>query len=68
MNDLHCNDCGQFVPYADLDAGRARHVMITPDSAYTSEEWETVCAKCVTQEKERKEEQSNEQINQRGSR
>lgn len=40
---LKCGVCGRFVSYADLDSGQAIHTMITPDSALTCEEWETLC-------------------------
>ncbi len=50
---FRCDDCGRFIPYADLDSGRARHKLIYPDSAYTWETWETVCAKCVQKELEK---------------
>lgn len=46
MNALRCDECGRFVPYKDLDSGRATHREVTPDSAYTSETWETICASC----------------------
>lgn len=42
---FHCDDCGRFVAYRDLDSGSASHRMLTPDSAYTFEEWETLCPK-----------------------
>lgn len=54
MNAFRCDYCGVFVSYADLDSGRASHNMITPDSQYTSEEWETECAKCKDKVKEKK--------------
>jgi hypothetical protein len=43
---LKCDDCGRFIPYADLENGGATHVLIYPDSLYTCETWETVCSRC----------------------
>jgi hypothetical protein len=43
MNYFRCDDCGRFVSYADLDSGTATHKMTLPDSAYTTETYETVC-------------------------
>lgn len=46
-NIFKCAVCGRFVSYADLDSGKATHREITPDSAYTYEEWETLCPEHV---------------------
>lgn len=44
MNDpLRCDVCGRFVPFADLDSGAAVRSMVTPDSDYSSEDYETLC-------------------------
>ena len=37
-----CDNCGQFI-----SNGEARHVMISPDSDWSHEEWETLCPKCT---------------------
>ena len=37
-----CDHCGQFI-----SNGEARHVMISPDSDWSYEEWETLCPKCT---------------------
>jgi hypothetical protein len=41
--DICCEVCGKFISYADLDSGNAVHRLITPDSEFTFEEWETLC-------------------------
>ena len=40
---IRCDYCGRFVPYRDLEVGRATRRLITPDSAYSREEYETAC-------------------------
>ena len=46
LKRLTCDDCGQFVSYADLDSGKAIRYLDTPDSEFTSEEYVTLCRKC----------------------
>ena len=41
-----CDWCGRFVSYENLQSGESYHVMVTPDSHYSSETWETCCKKC----------------------
>jgi hypothetical protein len=41
-----CDMCGRLVPYKDIVSGMARCVMVTPDTEYTSETYEILCAKC----------------------
>lgn len=41
-----CEGCGQFIAFSDFDAG-ARRVMVTPDTEFTAESYETLCIKCV---------------------
>ena len=43
---LTCDVCGQFVSYSDIESGKAVRTMITPDSEFTSEEYETLCRNC----------------------
>ena len=43
-----CDECGKFVAYADLESGAALHTMHMPDSEFSAETWETLCAKCNT--------------------
>jgi hypothetical protein len=46
MSWNRCDDCGRFIAYEEFGNG-AIHKLITPLSACTWEEWETVCGKCV---------------------
>lgn len=48
---LKCDDCGKFVAYADLDSGKARHTLVTPDSDYSAETFDTTCARCTKKER-----------------
>lgn len=38
-----CDVCGRFISYNALDCGNAVRKMVTPDSAYSAEEYETLC-------------------------
>ena len=38
-----CDVCGRFVSFDSICEGLARHVMLTPDSDRSSEEFETLC-------------------------
>ena len=38
-----CDVCGKFVPLSDLESGRALRHLISVDSEYSSEEFETLC-------------------------
>lgn len=42
-----CDNCGQFISNIAIRNGEARHVMISPDSDWSYEEWETLCPKCT---------------------
>jgi len=44
-----CNRCGRFIAYKDFENGATRF-MLTPDSAYSVEDFETLCIKCAKQE------------------
>lgn len=44
---MRCSFCGKFVSYKDLDEQIAFHYLLTPDSLFTNEEFETQCKKCV---------------------
>lgn len=51
MNDnLKCDACGKFVSHEDLEKGNARHALVTPDSHYSKEEYETTCRGCKHKE------------------
>ena len=43
---FRCDFCGRFIAIKDLDEGTAYTCMITPDSHFTKEEYETVCKSC----------------------
>lgn len=38
-----CDVCGKFLSYEAIMSGAARHVMVEPDSDFSSETWETLC-------------------------
>lgn len=38
-----CDSCGRFVAFADIETGKARRALITPDSFYSNEYFETLC-------------------------
>ena len=40
---IKCDICGKFISYESLEKCEARRILITPDSAYSSEEYETLC-------------------------
>jgi len=42
-NMFRCDECGRFISYFDLYRGPATIKLVTPDSAYTSETYETLC-------------------------
>jgi hypothetical protein len=39
------DDCGRFIPMNHFDLGFATRVMVTPDTAFTSETYETLCCR-----------------------
>lgn len=45
---FRCDECGRFVSMKDIESGEAIRQMVTPDSEFTSEEYETVCRACCT--------------------
>ena len=38
-----CDVCGRYIAIADFDSGFAKREMVTPDSEYTAEDYETLC-------------------------
>jgi hypothetical protein len=42
---LRCDACGRFISYEDLQEGYAVRRLVYPDSHFTTEEYETLCAK-----------------------
>lgn len=49
---LQCDVCGRFIAWRDLDPdeGEARRTLLTPDSDYSTETYETLCARCASKE------------------
>jgi len=43
---FRCDYCGRFISIKDLEEGKAHTYMITPDSYFTKEEYETICKNC----------------------
>jgi hypothetical protein len=47
MNCNQCDVCGQFIAYKEFaymgHGGKAIRRLVTPDSEFTGEEWETLC-------------------------
>lgn len=48
---FRCDSCGRFIALSDLEDKRATRKLITPDSHYSKEEYETLCEKCALIEK-----------------
>jgi hypothetical protein len=44
-NILRCDICGRIIGFTDLMAGRAHRALLTPDSEFSAETFETLCAK-----------------------
>ena len=44
---LKCDGCGRFVSYASLENKKSSRRLLTPDSHFTREEYETLCQKCI---------------------
>lgn len=38
-----CDVCGRFFSFNDIEKGMATLKMLTPDSDYSYEEWESLC-------------------------
>jgi len=47
---VRCDECGQFIPLADLVSGDAVHRQVYPDSDQTKETDESLCKKCQAKE------------------
>ena len=43
MSRLRCDVCGQFIADYEFTTGMASRRLVTPDSDYSSEEFETLC-------------------------
>ena len=42
-----CDCCGIFFSIKDIENGSASHIMTSPDSDYSIEDYESLCEKCV---------------------
>jgi len=43
---IKCDECGQFIDVQDLIDGKALHHFVLPDSEFSFETFESICAKC----------------------
>ena len=43
---IKCDCCGKFISDKDLRSGKAYNIMITPDSAFSTETYEAKCRDC----------------------
>ena len=41
-----CDICGRFISFRDFEFDDATRKLLTPDSDYSIEEFETICSKC----------------------
>lgn len=48
--NLQCDICGKFISYKDFEDGKAKRELTTPDSALTSEDYETYHIECMKKE------------------
>ncbi len=46
---IRCDVCARIISYSDLAACRARRALLCPDSQFTTETYETLCAAHVEQ-------------------
>ncbi len=47
---ITCDYCGRFISYTDQDAGRAIHRLLTPDTPFSREEFESYHTQCRDRE------------------
>jgi hypothetical protein len=47
MPEFRCDACGRLVSLDDLSSESAHRHLVTPDSDFSREEYETLCASCV---------------------
>jgi hypothetical protein len=43
---IRCDFCGRYISYKDMEIGKAVFYMVTPDSHFTCEKFETICRSC----------------------
>lgn len=51
-NRIACDGCRRFISMKSLESGKASHNLITPDSEFTKETFESICERCATKHKE----------------
>jgi len=49
---MKCDVCGKFISYKDIESGVADRRLLTPDSEFTAETYETLCKKCLEEGEE----------------
>lgn len=45
---IKCDECGRFIGVQDLIDGKALHQFVLPDSEFSDETFESLCARCWT--------------------
>lgn len=45
-NGIKCDECGRFISIQDLMDEKAIHTCVSPDSDWSAERFESLCAKC----------------------
>lgn len=45
---IKCDECGRFIAVQDMINGKALHNCVLPDSEFSVETFESLCAKCYT--------------------
>jgi Zn finger protein HypA/HybF involved in hydrogenase expression len=43
---IKCDECGRFISLEDLVDGKATHNCVLPDSEFSVETFESICAQC----------------------
>lgn len=46
MSWSRCDACGKYIPLRDIESGMATRKLITPDSEFSEEEFDTLCGDC----------------------
>ena len=49
-NSIKCDICGRFISYNSLELGLATHIMVTPDSDVSYEQFESYHHDCKKKE------------------
>lgn len=47
-DNIKCDECGKFIALQDLVDGKALHQCVAPDSEFSDETFESLCARCWT--------------------